>query len=96
MRERITGHVIFAALAVALVVSCKAPPFPKPDVGLQVLPETPPPVAGPAQPAKPTAGPGGTMTVNVGDVQRGTWATHVFKIKNDLDRVMHVKNVRGG
>ena len=48
---------------------------------------------GQAQPAQP--GPGGSMTVNIGDVQRGTYASHVFKIKNDLDRVMHVKNVRG-
>jgi hypothetical protein len=95
MRENITGHLIFAALTVALVVSCKAPPFPKPDVGPQVLPEKPQPAAGPAKPVQPTAGPGGTMTVKIGDVQRGTWASHVFKIKNDLDRVMHVKNVRG-
>ena len=98
MRENITGHLIVAAVAVALVVSCKAPPFPKPDVGPQVLPEQPTqpePAAGSAKPVQPEAGPGGTMTANIGDVQRGTWASHVFKIKNDLDRVMHVKNVRG-
>ncbi len=83
-----------AALAAALIVSCKAPPFPKPDAGPSVLPEQPPPAA-PVKAVPAKAGPGGSMTVDIGDVQRGTWASHVFKIKNDLDRVMHVKNVRG-
>jgi len=95
MRENISAHLIIAAVAVALVVSCKAPPFPKPDVGQQAPPEQPQPAAGPAKPVQAEAGPAGSMTANIGDVQRGTWASHVFKIKNDLDRVMHVKNVRG-
>ena len=72
--------------------------MPKAEGGPSILPEEQPavpaqPKAGQAQPVKP--GPGGSMTVNIGDVQRGTYASHVFKIKNDLDRVMHIKNVRG-
>jgi len=96
MSTRRTRHLVLAVLAAALIVSCKAPPMPKVDGGPSPLPEKQPPAQtqqGQAQPAQP--GPGGSMTVNIGDVQRGTYASHVFKIKNDLDRVMHVKNVRG-
>ena len=94
MPERMTRHIIFAVLAAALIVSCKPRPFPKVDGGPNPLPEQPPPVVPDKAPAV-QAGPGGAMTADIGDVQRGTWASHVFKIKNDLDRVMHVKNVRG-
>ena len=86
--------LLVVALVAALIVSCKAPPFPVPDGGPPAVPEAPPPAAQPAAP-QVKAGPSGALTANVGDVERGTWASHVFKIKNDLDRVMHVKNVRG-
>ncbi|MBW2264406.1 MAG: hypothetical protein JRG91_20770 [Deltaproteobacteria bacterium] len=85
--------IILAVLAAALL-SCQAPPFPQVDGGQSPPPPEPSPAA--PTPAAPVVNAqAGTMTANIGDVQRGTWASHVFTIKNGLDKVMHVKNVRG-
>jgi len=75
-------------LAAALVAaSCKAPPVPSD----KQVPAPPPPAekagAGSASVAE--------ASVDLGDVPRGDWATHVFVIKNAGKGDLHVKNVRG-
>jgi len=94
-------HIIVTLALAALVVACKAPPFPKnekhgppvPPAPVKHVPATPP---GPAA-AKPVpAGKVAEITEDIGDVKRGEWATHVFTIENDRKEVLHVKQVRGG
>lgn len=86
MSKTTVTWIISAALVAALVASCKPPPMPAVDDGQAPEPAAPPPAV---------EAPAGAVTADIGDVQRGTWASHVFTIKNDLDRVMHIKNVRG-
>lgn len=81
-----------ALLVVVLLVACKAPPFPAPQGDPETKFTTRPPPAGAAT--------GGGFVVaepkmDIGDVERGTWASATFVITNKSDRILHVKNVRG-
>ena len=80
------------SLVAVLALSCEAPPFPV--VGGQ----SPPPPSPPPSAGAPTAA--GRLTlpetkVDIGDVNRGDWASYVFVLKNTSDAVVNVTNVRG-
>jgi hypothetical protein len=85
-----------AAAAFVLACACKAPPIPGAERELEFAARVEVPPAGEA----PAVEIKGTveipeMSAEVGDVERGVDASHVFVLRNKTDRQLHIKRVRG-